>query len=130
MSNRIEKYWKVNDRICVIQLNIQDSIDLNKELKNKYTDYSKASKHIINSKKKKKRHHTTEHKKVLNIINVYAPTTTIVKKDIKINDKLYSKIQSLHNALSKSNAITMIVGDFNSKERKKRKKKSYALANI
>ena len=127
MSNRIEKCWKVNDRISVIQLNMENDIDPKRELRNKYTDYSKAAKPQISSKKKtrkKGKEPSTESsripKKVLNIINVYAPTTTIVKKDVKILDQLYSKIQTLHNALSSnSNSTTMIVGDFNSKVGKK-----------
>ena len=118
MSNKIEKCWKVNDRICVIQLNLEDQTDSEINLKSKYTDFSKSSKPRSMKKKRKKRQHN-EPKKTLNIINVYAPTTTLVNKDITILDKLYSKLQSLKNALSTSSSITMIVGDFNSKIGKK-----------
>ena len=36
-------------------------------------------------------------KKLLNIINVYAPTTELVKKDTKLLDSLYDKHSTLAN---------------------------------
>ena len=57
-----------------------------------------------------------EPKNLLNIINVYAPTTTLVKKDIKLLDKMYERLSDLINKFkSKPNSINIIVGDFNAK---------------
>ena len=85
--NRIFKSWKVNDRIAVLQLNMD--IDINT---------TKASPRLFN------------------IISVYAPTTDIARRDPNEVEKLYNKLTELLNKLnSNSNSTTIIAGDFNSK---------------
>ena len=56
-------------------------------------------------------------KKLLNIINVYGPTTTLVKQDVKMLDKLYMKLSNLLNDFrNKTGSINIVLGDFNAKK--------------
>ena len=53
---------------------------------------------------------------LLNIINVHEPITTLVKKAIKLLEKMYERLSDLINKFkSKPNSINIIVGDFNAK---------------
>ena len=61
-----------------------------------------------------------EEKHILTIINVYAPTTALIRKDNTILDDLYLDLSNLINEQKSYSTITILAGDFKSKVGKRR----------
>ena len=104
-SHLIYRFWRVNDRLSDLQLKTDQS-------KEKPTEkYSSALKETNNPVLKKS---AVDH--MVNIINVYAPTSEKVEKDSKEVENLYSEINKLMDNFRKmKSSITFVAGDFNAK---------------
>ena len=61
-----------------------------------------------------------EEKHILTIINVYAPTTALIRKDNTIVDNLYLDLSNLINEQKTNSTMTILAGDFNKKVGKRR----------
>ena len=61
-----------------------------------------------------------EEKHILTIINVYAPTAALIRKDNTILDDLYLDLSNLINEQKSYSTMTILVGDFNAKVGKRR----------
>ena len=59
-------------------------------------------------------------KNILTIINIYAPTTALIRKDNTILDDLYLDLSNLINEQKGYSTMTILAGDFNAKEGKQR----------
>ena len=101
LACRIYKCWKVDDRACVIQINMDKDIDESQHLLCKYKS--------LNQARKQNNPDESVPKKLLNIINVYGPTKTLVKQDVKMLDKLYTKLSNLLNDFEKKSGSINIV---------------------
>eukprot|EP00117_Sycon_ciliatum_P034259 scpid33864/ scgid26189/ Craniofacial development protein 2; p97 bucentaur protein len=89
LSSQIQKYWSLSDRVAVLTINLPSRAG---------NGGTKAS--------------------TLAIINVYAPTSSLVARDADELDKFYSDLNSAYNQI-KSSAIVLFAGDFNAKVGKK-----------
>ena len=106
-SNQVNRYWKVTDRICVLELLTEKSIVYNKGTV-KYRAEAQSSTKIKLTKENEADH-------TVIIINVYAPTSNITKKDKKELRKLYDNLNKLLSDFKKLSTKTVIItGDFNS----------------
>ena len=85
LSSQIQKYWSLSDRVAVLTINLPSR---------EGNGGTKAS--------------------TLAIINVYAPTSSLVARGADELDKFYSDLNS-----AKSSAIVLFAGDFNAKVGKK-----------
>ena len=56
-----------------------------------------------------------EEKHILTIINVYAPTTTLIRQDSTFLDDLYLDSSNLINEQKSYSTMTVLAGDFNAK---------------
>ena len=61
-----------------------------------------------------------EEKHILTIINVYAPTAALIKKDNSILDDLYLDLSNLLNEQKSCSTMTILAGDFNAKVDKRK----------
>ena len=59
-------------------------------------------------------------KNILTIINIYAPTTALIRKDNTILDDLYLDLSNLINEQKSYSTMTILAGDFNAKVGKQR----------
>ena len=94
----IYKFWKVSDRVCVLQLRSKESTYEVKERRELGMTLKSSKKHLIN------------------IINVYAPTTQRLKKHQNELNKMYRDLEKLCKEFEKiSTSVTIIAGDLNAK---------------
>ena len=103
----IHKYWRESDRICVLQLsgNLDACAD-RPQYECKPTEKCRIKISKIKMKPKN----------IINIINVYAPTSDWAKKCSNEIKKLYKNLDKLCKEFDKApSSITMLAGDFNSK---------------
>ena len=118
-KNNILKYWKVSERIAVIQLKLKEEeyvcennldSDINLLIRKK-TSYK-----IVKNRKKdiKLKLVKEERKNVITIINVYAPTSELVEKDRSELDRIYAQLEKILKE-HKKNSLILIAGDFNAK---------------
>ena len=70
-----------------MQLNMDKNVTKETNLVKKYIVLNQPRKASQNDNAK-------EPKKLLNIINVYAPTTILVKQDVKLLDQMYNMVSS------------------------------------
>ena len=104
-KDHIYRFWRVNDRLSVLQLRTDQSNEKPTE------KYSSVLKETVNPVLKKD---AVDH--MVNIINVYAPTSEKVEKDSKEVENLYSEINKLMDNFRKmKSSITFVAGDFNAK---------------
>ena len=82
-KDAISNYWKVSERISVIQ------IKTNKSIKNK--NINDNNYHTILNGTKMKISKTKQTSHTITIINVYAPTTERVKENFKELDIMYTQ---------------------------------------
>lgn len=95
-TNYVYSYWKISDRICVLQLK---------------TAKSKARNTIVENNRKK-----VLYDHVINIINIYAPTSERAQKYPRKTEEFYEKRNNTLKDLRKlSTSIVFIAGDFNAK---------------
>ena len=59
-------------------------------------------------------------KHILTIINIYTPTTALIRKDNTILDELYLDLSNLINEQKRYSTMTILAGDFNAKVGKRR----------
>ena len=64
--------------------------------------------------------HKSEEKHILTIINIYAPTAALIRKDDTILDDLYLDLSNLMNEQKSYSTMTILAGDFNAKAGKQR----------
>ena len=122
-KENIHKFWKLSERICVLQLKmkhqLQDFISTLDGMKMKIT---KGNTNIYKSKLDgmKMKVYKAEEKHIITIINVYAPTTTLIRKDNTILDELYLDLGNLINEQKNNSTMVILAGDFNAKVGKRR----------
>ena len=107
-TNYIHSYWKVSDRISVLQLTTPSS-----KIKNNSKPMYRT---VLNGMKLKiSKNIPADH--VITIINVYAPTTTRVKKNMKVEyEDMYVQLTDMINNFNNiSTSIVFIAGDLNAK---------------
>ena len=111
MAEYVNRYWKVSDRICVMEVMTKSSrrrgkgtiryraenVGEGNELRTKLTRDIPADHAII-------------------VVNVYAPTSGVARKDHQQVKKLYGELKELLAELKKLSTKTLIItGDFNAK---------------
>ena len=103
----IHKYWRESDRICVLQLSANpDTCADRPQYECKPTEKCRIKISKIKMKPKN----------IINIINVYAPTSDRAKKCPNEIKKLYKNLDKLCKEFDKApSSITMLAGGFNSK---------------
>ena len=100
-KDRVEKHWSISDRVCVIQFSLDD--------KEKYVTEQNANNINIRIKRVKK-------KKLLTIINVYAPTTSRVRENPTELSEMYADIGNIITEVkNKNSSLFLLCGDFNAK---------------
>ena len=110
-KENIHKLWRVNDRISVLQLQTEKS-------KQKKLEGNEYRSKIVGNKLIISKNEPVDH--MINIINVYAPTSEKVEKNPKEVEDMYLQIEKLMTTFKKQqSSITMIAGDFNAKVGKK-----------
>ena len=107
----IHKYWRESNRICVLQLSGNpDTCADRRQYECKPTRKCRIK--ISNIKMRPKN--------IINIINVYAPTSDRAKKCPNEIKKLYKNLDKLCQEFDKApSSITILAGHFNSKARRK-----------
>ena len=114
MNQNIYRYWKVSDRICVLQFTTNEDYKTYEAelsgmvMKIKLQTIYKAA---VNGSKTLLR--KIKPKSIISVINVYAPHTQRVKEDPRELDEFYDDLNKLLQTLSKT--ITFIIGDWNAK---------------
>ena len=115
LAIHIHKYWKVSDRVLVLQLRSKDlaydsqkinETSLKSSVVKKYTCTRRETKAVIKQ---------TTVRNLITIINVYAPTTERVKNDEGELDQMYTDLGNLISELTKVASLVLIAGDFNAK---------------
>ena len=105
--DHIHRYWKVSDRISILQINMDGIRKPNISQPPTFTSSLKGMKMIVRKQPPKR---------LLNIINVYAPTTERVKHNMKELDDLYRNLSDIvNNFRNQASSITIIAGDINAK---------------
>ena len=104
-SSRIYKKWKISDRIAVIQLNpiIKDEKRMNRPI---YT----SRKMCIGIRLKVK---IKNNRKLITIINCYAPHSGLTKENPKATEKCYNKLEQVIKKYKNKSSLTIIAGDMN-----------------
>ena len=121
----IYKYWKVSDRICVLQLTTKAITADSKQYKCEQTNETRVKISKINTNERFKVEKISDlrikikkakPKYTVNIINVYAPTSDRAKKQPNELQKFYKDLCKLCKELdNEKTSITLIAGDFNAK---------------
>ena len=115
LVNHIHKYWKVSDRISVLQLRSKDlAYDSQKINETSLKSSVVKTKAVIRRETKAVSKQTTV-RNLITIINVYAPTTERVKNDEGELDQMYKDLGNLISELTKAASLVLIAGDFNAK---------------
>ena len=105
-SEHIHRYWKVSDRISVLQLAL-NSTSNNGTQQKQYRSTLQGMKMQIQRK-------PPQH--MLTIINVYAPTTQRLRNNMKELEEMYSQLSNLVNNINNlSSSLLFIAGDLNAK---------------
>ena len=123
----------MDDRICVLQLSVstpeEEENHVHQNMNHKVEEYNYPKMKIGQMMKKEGRTFFTnkfefpkmtikaeKNKRLITIINVYAPTSEKSKKFPQQIDKLYTNLHKLCKQIKKiSTTATIIAGDFNSK---------------
>ena len=101
-SQNIVRYWKVSDRISVIQLRLKDD--------NTYTCKCISQREGIWKLKIQRKE-----KNLLSVINVYAPTTSRVDSNPNERTEFYTDLSTTMQEVKKKSCLVLIGGDFNAK---------------
>ena len=97
MVSHIHKYWKVSDRISVIQFSTKDA------------------KHRCKQRSEKAKVKQVATRNLISIVNIYAPTIERVKNSTDELDQMYTDLGTLFSELRKAASLVLIAGDFNAK---------------
>ena len=114
-KNNIYRYWRVSDRISILQLQMTDVIyecesttDINLKI-TKTINYAATQVGPLQINLRKK-----SPKNLISIINIYAPTTERVKNDMSELDSMYTQLNNVINEL-KNTTLLFLAGDWNAK---------------
>ena len=106
-TNNIHRFWRVNGRLSVLQLQSDKS-------KQRKIEGEKYSSLLVGNKLIVRKSEPVDH--MVNIINVYAPTSDKVEKNSTEIESLYGEVEKLLTKFRKlKSSVTFIAGDFNSK---------------
>ena len=106
-KHHIHRYWRVSDRVSVLQMKTEQS-------KMKKVADGLVSRSVGECKLVLSRTQPTDH--MINIINVYLPTSEKVLNDQNEAENVYTEIENLMNIFKKNkSSVTFVAGDFNSK---------------
>ena len=111
--NNIHRFWKVSDRIAVLQLTVDEGT-YEKEVKNGRIIIRKVEKYSSTVNGTKVKFKKVIPKDLITIINVYAPHTQRLLDDITELDELYTDLGNIINEFKNKSQI-YIAGDFNAK---------------
>jgi exonuclease III len=103
-AHAVYKTWRVSNRLSVLQLELNHREDRIQRYTCK-VNRSRRRPGVVISKAKRR--------DLITIINVYAPTADLVKKDEKEITEMYASIDSLMEEFKQN--IIFIVGDFNAR---------------
>lgn len=115
-KRNVYKYWRVSDRIAVLQLSMDEDCYCAEEtgdLKLKITRVEKLRSVRISDTKLLIRR--AEPKKLLTIINVYAPQTGRLRESVEELEAMYSQLDEILADLSRNKNLVFIAGDMNAK---------------
>ena len=101
----IERQWRINDRIAVIQIS-PNMLD-----KKKYTNPVYKSRKLVNGIRLKLT--KKNRRKTITIINCYVPHSEITKQNPKETEKFYEQLQQTIRKLQNKSSIMIIAGDMN-----------------
>ena len=120
-KENIHKFWRVSERICVLQLKMKHQ-DFTSKLDGMRMKITKTNPNRYTSRLDglKMKIYKAEEKHILTIINVYAPTAGLIRKDNTILDDLYLDLSNLINEQKSYSTMTILAGDFNAKVGKQR----------
>ena len=104
-SERVYKTWKVDDRIAVLQLNPEMKIQ--KQYRRPVYTSRKMQKGIRLKLKIK------NNRQLITIINCYAPHSELTKKNPKLTEKFYDKLDDLTRKYKNKSSLLIVAGDFN-----------------
>ena len=103
----IHRYWAINDRISVLQIKTEKSTEKKKQNGN-FSSHTSGDRLVIT------RREPVDH--LINIINIYAPTSEKVEKSKDEIEKIYTEVEKLLKKFKKNKAsVTFVTGDFNAK---------------
>ena len=111
LKTMVNRYWKVSDRICVVEI-LTKSSQKRDNGTTRYRAENTSNGNRIQTKfiKDNPADHT------ILLVNVYAPTSGVAKKDRQQVRKMYGELKTLLAEFKKLSTKTVIVaGDFNSK---------------
>ena len=120
-KENIHKFWRVSERICVLQLKMKHQ-DFTSKLDGMRMEITKANSNRYTSRLDgiKIKIYKAEERHILIIINVYAPTTALIRKGTTILDDLYLDLSNLINEQKGYSTMSILAGDFNAKVGKQR----------
>ena len=111
MAEKVNRYWKVSDRICVVEILTESS----RKRENGIERYRAENAGEGNQIRTRIRKDTPADHTII-VVNVYAPTSGVAKKDHQQVKKLYGELKKLLTELNKlSTKSVIITGDFNAK---------------
>ena len=128
LKNNVHKYWYISDRVSVLQVQhrklsntkkcawniketsseFKDSVSLNVQLNGVSYKCLPIPKITI------KREIIPDSKHIINIINVHAPTSQLVRDDVSVLQNFYNNISTILNEL-KNKSLVFSTGDWNAK---------------
>ena len=117
IAHMVNRYWKVSDRICVVEILTKSSRKRENGITRWRVDNNGTSNNN-NLRTKLVKDNPADH--TILLVNVYAPTSGVAKKDQQQVKKMYSELKTLLDSFKKLSTKTVIIaGDFNAKIGKK-----------
>ena len=115
-KENIPKFWRISERICALQLKMKHQ-DFNSKLDRIRMKITKTNANRYKSRLDglKRKIYKAQEKHILTIINVYALTTALIRKDNNILDDLYLDLINLINDHKSCSTMINLAGDFNAK---------------
>ena len=126
LKNNVRKYWNVSDRVSVLQIKLYNTEkraynikETSSEFKNsvnlKVQRNGESYKCLPIPKIRIKREFIPD---MISIINLYAPTSQLVRDDVSVLESFYNDVGTVLNEL-KNTSLVFLTGDWNAKVRKK-----------
>ena len=114
LAPMVNRYWRVSDRICVVEILTKSSQKRENGTTKWRVENSSVDVNNRNLRTKFVKDNPADH--TILLVNVYAPTSGVAKKDQQQVKKMYSELKTLLDSFKKLSTKTVIVaGDFNSK---------------
>ena len=129
LKNNVHKYWNVSDRVSFLQIKLPNTDrgaynikETSSEIKNsvnlKVQRDEELYKCLPIPKITIKRELILDPKHIISIINVYAPTSQLVRDDVSVLESFYNYVSAVLNEL-KNKSLVFLTGDWNAKVGKK-----------